>query len=606
MQHDKKVIFLDNEYNLPPDSWVVIQKPRQDNAIAPALIIEKLSTEKVCSRSIAAYGLSGKSTRINLDTAWLSSDDLAAATESSNDSGTPAGFSIVRGTTVYAQSEELVLTEAPITEAIGSTSKQANRIELDGLYDGLESGRWVIVSGERSDLPGVKSSELVMLAAVEQTSNQDFPGDSPHTTLIFAEALAYAYKRDTVTIYGNVVKATHGETRAEVLGSGAGGKSFQQFPLRQLPLTYLAAPTAIGSASTLELRVNEVRWYETDSFVGLGPNDRNYILRTDDHAQTTVVFGNGRMGSRLPTGIENIRAVYRSGIGKAGNVKAAQISVLATRPLGLKGVTNPLPATGGADRESRDTARRNIPLAVMALDRLVSTQDYADFARTFAGIGKTSAKELSNGRQQVVHVTIAGADDIPIDRNSDLYRNLLQALQQNSGDPYQPIQLVLREMMVLILVARIRVLPDYLWEFVEPKIRATLLSNFSFEQRELGQSIPLSEVTSVIQKIPGVDFVDVDIFDSISETQARSFVSSSTEKSSLVQPLTEKLKDIAKSKYRDSDPLTENSGNEFRQPRPHVSVALARIEAGKSILPAQLAIFSPAIADTMILKEWTA
>jgi predicted phage baseplate assembly protein len=595
MSHQQKTVFLDNEYNIPPDAWVVIQKPLKADGTSN-LIVEKLPIRSINLQSIAAYSLSGKTTRINLKEDWLEANELISDT----------GFSIIRGTTVYAQSEELVLAEASITEAIGSTSKQADRIELDGLYDGLESGRWVIVSGERSDLPGVKSSELVMLAAVEQTSNQDFPGDSPHTTLIFAKELAYAYKRDTVTIYGNVVKATHGETRAEVLGSGAGSKSFQQFPLRQLPLTYLAAPTAIGSASTLELRVNEVRWYETDSFVGLGPNDRNYILRTDDQAQTMVIFGNGRMGSRLPTGIENIRAVYRSGIGKAGNVKAAQISILATRPLGLKGVTNPLPATGGADRESRDTARRNIPLAVMALDRLVSTQDYADFARTFAGIGKASAKELSNGRQQVVHVTIAGADDIPIDRNSDLYRNLLQALQQNSGDPYQPIQLVLREMMVLILVARIRVLPDYLWDFVEPKIRATLLSNFSFEQRELGQSIPLSEVTSVIQKIPGVDFVDVDIFDSISETQARSFVSSSTEKSSLVQPLTEKLKDIAKSKYRDSDPLMENSGNEFRQPRPHVSVALARIEAGKPILPAQLAIFSPAIADTMILKEWTA
>ena len=81
---------------------------------------------------------------------------------------------------------------------------------------------------------------------------------------------------------------------------------------------------------------------------------------------------------------------------------------------GLKGVINPLPATGGADRESRDRARRNIPLAVMALDRLVSTQDYADFARTFAGIGKASAKELSNGRQTIVHVTIAKADDIAI------------------------------------------------------------------------------------------------------------------------------------------------------------------------------------------------
>ena len=66
----------------------------------------------------------------------------------------------------------------------------------------------------------------------------------------------------------------------------------------------------------------------------------------------------------------------------------------------------------------------------MSLDRLVSVQDYADFTRTFAGIGKADARRLSDGRRQLVHVTIAGADDIPIDPTSDLYRNLLIALAQ--------------------------------------------------------------------------------------------------------------------------------------------------------------------------------
>jgi predicted phage baseplate assembly protein len=596
--HNQTTIYLDNEYNIQPDSWVVIKKPDSTEAL-----ITQLSSN-ITTPSIAAYGLSGKTTR--LDLRWLSDDEFTSDT----------GFGKVRGTVVYAQSEALKLAESPIADVVGVGSSEPNKIELDGLYDGLESGRWVIVSGERADIPGVRSSELVMLANVEQTFRA-LPNEKPHTTLVFAnsskdkKSLAYSYKRETVTIYGNVVKSTHGETRTEVLGSGDGSRPFQQFSLKQPPLTYLAAPTAIGSASTLEVRVNEVLWRESDSLVGLNPTDRNYILRTDDHSQTTVVFGNGETGARLPSGLENIKAVYRSGIGKAGNVKADQISILATRPLGLKGVINPLPATGGADRESRDRARLNIPLAVMALDRLVSTQDYADFARTFAGIGKASAKELSNGRQSIVHVTIAGADDIPIDKNSDLYRNLLQALKQQ-GDPYQPIQLALRELMVLILVASVKVLPDYLWEFVEPKIRSVLLNTFSFEQRELGQGVSLSEIISTIQKIPGIDFVDVDIFDSISETQAIRFAPPPTEnpppteKLSLVQPLTEKLKDIAKSIYRDNAPLMENSGDEFSQPRPHVSVALARIEAGKSILPAQLAIFSPAIADTMILKEWKA
>ena len=66
---------------------------------------------------------------------------------------------------------------------------------------------------------------------------------------------------------------------------------------------------------------------------------------------------------------------------------------------------------------------------MMSLDRLVSVQDYADFARTFAGIGKASAARLSDGRRQLVQVTIAGADDIPIDPTSDLFQNLLIALR---------------------------------------------------------------------------------------------------------------------------------------------------------------------------------
>ena len=110
----------------------------------------------------------------------------------------------------------------------------------------------------------------------------------------------------------------------------------------------------------------------------------------------------------MPTGSANIKATYRYGIGRAGTSTPWQISQLATHPLGLQGVVNPLPASGGADRDSLDQARRNAPLAVTALDRLVSVQDYADFARTYAGIAKASAVRLSDGRAELVHLTIAG------------------------------------------------------------------------------------------------------------------------------------------------------------------------------------------------------
>ncbi len=217
------------------------------------------------------------------------------------------------------------MAEAPIQTDIGG-----GIIELAELYDGLKSGRWLIISGERTDIPGtagVKASELIMLAEVKQTFDETLPGDKTHTTLTLAEELAYTYKRAAVTLYGNVVKATHGETRHEVLGSGDSSKAWQQYALKQPPLTFVPAANPTGVDSTLHVRVNEVEWRETDSLAPLGPADRNFITRTDDEGKTTVIFGDGQHGARPPTGQENLRALYRNGIGKAGNVKAGQISL---------------------------------------------------------------------------------------------------------------------------------------------------------------------------------------------------------------------------------------------------------------------------------------
>ncbi|MBF2065993.1 MAG: putative baseplate assembly protein [Calothrix sp. C42_A2020_038] len=559
---ESNVLWLDAPYEqILPNSWVVVERPDK-TVIAEAINVNE--------RSRYEYGISLKGTRLELNQDWINP--------------TQDNFSVIRETAVFAQSEELQIVEEPISEPIGNTEE----IELGDIYKNLETGRWLIVSGERADLPGdisgVKASELVMLAGVKQDYNPDLPGDKTHTILQLANPLAYSYKRDTVTIYGNVVKATHGETRTEVLGGGDASKSWQSFPLQATPLTYLSAPTVAGSISTLEVRVNDIRFSETDSLADLKPQDRSFFTLTDDQGKTTVIFGNGEQGTRPATGIENITAVYRTGIGKPGNVTAEQISLLVTRPLGVRSVINPLPASGGADAESRDQARRNAPLAVMALDRLVSVQDYADFARTFAGIGKASATRLTDGEQQLVHLTIASADDSPIDVNSDLYRNFLQTLRQ-SGDPNQRLLVEKRELLLLVIGANLRISPDYQWESIVTKVHNTLLDTFSFEKRELGQSVFLSEVIFTIQNVPGVVYVDVDTFGAIPEkttdpdTKIRRVLTPSEIKTQLEQII------------KDS---------QEKGPSPWVKASLANFDAG-AIQPAQIAYLSPLVADTLTL-----
>ncbi|MBR8837437.1 MAG: putative baseplate assembly protein [Stigonema ocellatum SAG 48.90 = DSM 106950] len=573
----QKIIALDAQYDqITPGSWVAIERADKNE-----LCVYRV--EKVENISKTDYGFVARVTQLTLDKPWLNEEDTS--------------LGVLRKTTVYLKSEVLSLAEKPIDVDVSNEAKKSTvddildqmEIELDNLYEGLQPGRWLIISGDRSDtsnINGVRASEVVMLGGVTQDVRSDLPNDQPHTFLRFAQPLAYSYKRDTVTIYGNVVKATHGETRTEILGSGDASAVNQQFTLSQGSLTYLSAPTPSGVTSTLEVYVNDVRWSEAESLNQLSPTDRCFVTQTDNNGKITIIFGDGKNGARLPNGIENVKAVYRTGIGQAGNIAAEQINQLVTQPLGLKGVINPQPATGGADPESRDQIRRNAPAGMTSLNRAVSVKDYADFGRYFGGIDKASAVRLSDGVREIVHLTIAGADDIPIDKNSDLYRNFLQALHK-FGDPYQPIQVDIRELMLLIISARVRILPNYQWESVGLKIRAALFDTFSFERRELGQDVELSQVISTIQQVAGVDYVAVDILDSVSDTEAK-------------QP------DLLKTKLENLAKVGMGSGAAQPKQRIHVNLAYTHSVDGdrySRIEPAQLAILSPQVGDTLILKE---
>lgn len=506
-------LYLDAKYDsIIPGSWVVIKRP--DVADPSTIEADPRIFRTKCVRDVSRndYGFSGETTKIDLEGDWLESADL--------------DISVLRGTEVYAQSGSLDLADEPIDPVHEPVC--GDTIELDGIYDGLETGRWLIISGERLDVDGtsgVTGNELVMIAGVSQDVEKvydpiskgmiDRPGDTNHTFIKLANSLAYVYKRDTSTIYGNVSKATQGETKSEVLGSGDASKSFQSFTMHQSPLTYVPAPNQTGIDSTLQVRINDILWKEVDNLAKTGPKDRVYVTEIDDDSKTKITFGNGVKGARPPTGTENIRASYRAGMGSSGNVQAGQISQLMTRPPGVTDVVNPIRAFGGADREGLEQARSNTPLALMALDRLISVQDYADFSRTFAGIGKAVAKQIQSNRKNIVYVTIAGVEDIPIDKGSDLYRNLVKALHE-LGDIGTTVMVEMRDLVLLLIKAHIKVIDGYLWESVELNVRAALHDAFGFDRRDLDRRVLQSEVISIIQGVEGVAYVDLDILEGLS------------------------------------------------------------------------------------------
>ncbi len=498
-------LFLDRAYeDITPGSYVTVKKGGRQKTI---------QVQQVATRPRTAYGISSKTTMLTLAEPWwdvagipdivieiflnLGPDLLPGAFIRGVKLPTLKDF---RDVVVHAQSELLPLAELPIDTPLRPADVTSNGITLDGPYLGLLSGQRVILKGEREDLKNVYASETLTLKTVSL--------EAGFTVLTFNESLAYPYVRKTVTLNANVAAATHGETVQETLGGGDATQAFQRFTLRQPPLTYVSSPNPSGAQSTLEVRVNDILWSEVPDFFAHGPNERIYTTQLDDNGKTTVIFGDGDTGARLPTGQENVKAKYRKGIGLSGLVKADQLTQLMTRPLGVKGATNPLAPAGAADPEKLDEARRNAPLTVLTLGRIVSLQDYEDFARTFSGIDKALATWTWFGEKRGVFVTVAGPNGAEVEEGSKLFHDLLQAMK-NSGNPLVPLQVKSYQAGLFRLVAALKIDPTYLSEKVLQQAEQKLRDTFSFAARAFGQPVHLSEVIAVLQNVAGVMAVNV-------------------------------------------------------------------------------------------------
>jgi hypothetical protein len=198
----------------------------------------------------------------------------------------------------------------------------------------------------------------------------------------------------TVTVFGNLVDATQGKAEpSAVLGSGDRGQSFQTFTLPKSPLTYfLAGDGSPPQRPELEVRVGGRLWTRVDALFGRGECDEVYIVREDSEGRSHIQFGDGQTGARLPTGLNNVVAVFRSGNGARGPIKPGAKPSAAERPPGFDKLSLAGIVSGGADPEDADKAREAAPGQVQSLGRIVSIRDYETETLSIPGVVRAGAR----------------------------------------------------------------------------------------------------------------------------------------------------------------------------------------------------------------------
>ena len=404
----------------------------------------------------------------------------------------------VRDLIVLAESEELAWAETPLPAWV-----RPDTLELAQTVPALARGNRVAVRGlavAPDASAGLVRTEIAEVLEMETVSGR------PRIRLV--RPLLGSYAPGTLQVFANLAPATHGESVIEVLGSGDASRAHQRFLLRRPPLTYVAGG-ADGTSSTLQIRVNDVRWEEVATLYGRGPQERVYVTRQQADARTEVLFGDGLQGARLPTGQENVRANYRCGSGLDGLVKAEQLSLLLARPLGVRSVTNPSAPAGAAEAQTLTDARANAPRTVLLLDRVVSLEDYVDFARDFPGVAKAHGVWAWNGHVRGVLLTVLGAGGLVLPPGEATVGELIRQLRRR-GNERVPVRVLSAPPVRFGLQGTVRVASDREPDLVRAAVGDTLKRQFGFGSREFGQGIALSEVMAVIQQVPGVAMVDID------------------------------------------------------------------------------------------------
>lgn len=210
----------------------------------------------------------------------------------------------------------------------------------------------------------------------------------------------------------NTVRAVQAVTvRDEVLGGTTGLPDQGPFVLSEIPVVRGDPDDGGGIrwrsdggrvvVGDIELVVDEGSgfepWQQVDDFLASSPSDPHFVL---DRTTGEIRFGDGHTG-RIPVanaanpGANIVARWYRAGGSAGGNVGAGSLTTMQTAAPGIATVTNALSASGGADEERVEDAKRRAPSALKSKGRAVTAEDFEVVALDApAAVGRVRALPL--------------------------------------------------------------------------------------------------------------------------------------------------------------------------------------------------------------------
>ncbi|MEW5787780.1 MAG: hypothetical protein AB1899_07990 [Pseudomonadota bacterium] len=504
-----RTLPLDQQVNdLPVNAGLLVQT-RVDTGAGTTVrdLVEYKTLVGLRTTSLGFGSLTGSSTLLTLDTALMGNPDLDDAQADVRDYLIHEVTSPALGLVPQAHDPAYGAAFSDGNQALRFFGTQAEARTLAGR-------RLILVDeqGRRAELTCTNSATgFVMAVGAHEPRMWSLSFDAPPAPFTRAD---FDEEAPSVTVYGNLADATQGKAEAEtVLGNGDARLRFQTFKLPKGPLTWLLSAGATPpQAPELDVRVGGRLWTRVDSFFGQSPDARVYIVREDPEGNSYVQFGDGETGARLPSGIKNVSAAWRTGSGAFGPLKAGASPSAGSKVEGLDKVALPGVVSGGTEPEVQDKARRAAPGKVQGLGRLVSLADYESETLAIPGVVTASAAWAMNGG--VPGLTLRVLMAAGRETEFETVRATLQDWQRCRGPNRFPVTVEQAFLRYLWLDLEYAGDPALATADLEAAIRGALglagdeasryTGLFGLGRRRLGQKEYASRIQGSVQAVPGV------------------------------------------------------------------------------------------------------
>jgi hypothetical protein len=338
---------------------------------------------------------------------------------------------------------------------------------------------------------------------------------------------AFPHQEPYLDVFGNLIEATQGKTQPEaVLGSGDSTQIFQTFKVPAAPLTYLlSVGDSPPEVPELEVYVNNRLWSCVPTLFGHGFDEEIYIVREDANNDSYVQFGDGKTGSRLPTGFENVSVIYRTGTGAYGALQEGA-TVQGEKLEGLDQIQMPDVSSGGSEPEDGDSARDAAPSKVQSLDRLVGLQDFESEVAAISGVASARAAWQLHNNIPAVVITVLMQTGRAEEREA--VANVIRQYNQCRGPNRYPIIVEQGTLQFVRIAVDVAFDPTFREELVTQDIALALGTNsgetqasdnlrglFGLKNRRFEQPEYANTIAGVVQSVAGVKWAVVRVFSAL-------------------------------------------------------------------------------------------